>query len=479
MAEGKSPRKLVAVLAADVSGYSRLMQADDQATLRALTESRALFTARAAVHGGRVINAPGDSILAEFSSVVGALECAIELQRTFADRNAPLAESRRMQFRIGVNLGDVLVDDAGIYGDGVNVAARLEGLAEPGGICISGSVHDQVEGKLDLCFEDIGEQQVKNISRPIHVYRLQVGARAAVAAPPLPASRPPLSIVVLPFDNLSGDPEQGYLADAITDDLTTDLSRIAGSFVIARNSAFTYKGKAVDVKQVGHELGVLYVLEGSVRRAGNRVRVNAQLIETETATHVWAERFDRELGDLLALQDDITGSIARVLRYELIDAESRRSLRERPGNPQAIDYALRAVAIAIRDPMVTREHSLAARQLYEQALRLDPKLLMAITGLAGTWVSVVAFGWTQETDAALEEAEMLIARAEAIAPNDARLLQVRGLALLLRRKPELALPDLEAAYARDPNSTQLLLNIGWCKRRIVETAGIHEKKVPE
>ena len=480
MAESKLPRKLVAVLAADVSGYSRLMQADDQATLRALTESRALFTARAASHGGHVINAPGDSILAEFASVVGALECAVELQRAFADRNAPLPESRRMRFRIGVNLGDVLVDEAGIYGDGVNVAARLEGLAQPGGICISGSVYEQVEGKFNFRFEDLGEQQVKNIARPVRVYRLPIGADAAVPAPtPLPANRPPFSIVVLPFDNLSGDPEQGYLADAITDDLTTNLSRIAGSFVIARNSAFTYKGKAVDVKQIGRELGVQYALEGSVRRAENRVRVNAQLIETESATNVWAERFDRELGDMLALQDDITGSIARVLRYELIEAESRRSLRERPGNPQAIDYALRAVATTIRDPMIKREHSLAARQLYEEALRLDPKLLMAITGLAGTWVTEVAYGWTEARDTALKEAERLITRAEAIAPNDARLLQIRGMVLLLRRKPELALPDLEAAYARDPNSTQLLLNIGWCKMFLGDPEGakVHIEQV--
>jgi TolB-like protein len=287
----------------------------------------------------------------------------------------------------------------------------------------------------------------------------------------VPASRPPLSIVVLPFDNLSGDPEQGYLADAITDDLTTDLSRIAGSFVISRNSAFTYKGKPVDVKQVGRELGVQYALEGSVRRAGNRVRINAQLIETESGAHVWADRFDREMGDMLALQDDITGSIARVLRYELIEAESRRSLRERPANPQAIDYALRAVATTMRDPMIARENARAARQLYEEALRLDPKLLMAMTGLAQTWMAEVSFGWTQETDSALGEAETLIARAEAIAPNDARVLQGRGIALLLRRKPELALVNLEAALARDPNSTQILLNIGWCKMFLGDPEG--------
>ena len=473
------PRKLAAVLAADVVGYSRLMQDDDQATLRALNARRALFADQVAGHGGSIVNAPGDSILAEFASVVSAVQCALDLQQALAKLNADVPETRRMQFRIGVNLGDVLVDGSGIYGDGVNVAARLESLAEPGEICVSGAVHDQVEGKHDLRFDDLGERQVKNIARPVRVYRVRVGARATVAVTPRPpASRPALSIVVLPFDNLSGDLEQGYLADAITDDLTTDLSRIAGSFVIARNSAFTYKGKPVDVKQVGRELGVQYALEGSVRRAGNRVRVNAQLIETESGTHVWADRFDRELGDMLALQDDITGSIARVLRYELIEAESRRSLRERPSNPQAIDYTLRAVATAMRDPMVTRENSRAARQLYEEALRLDPKLLIAITGLASTWVSEVALSWTEETDAALKEVETLIARAEAIAPNDSRLLQVRGVALLLRRKPELALAILEAAHARDPNSTQLLLNIGWCKMFLGDPEGavVHVKQ---
>lgn len=475
MAEGKSPRKLAAVLAADVSGYSRLMQQDDRATLLALNQSRALFVERAASHNGRVINAPGDSILSEFASVIDALECAIEIQRELSRRNAALPASRQMLFRMGLNLGDVLVDDAGIYGDGVNVAARLEGLAEPGGICISGSVHDQIEGKLDLQLDDMGEQQVKNIARPIRAYRVQIGPRSAAAAPAAaptePASRRALSIVVLPFDNLSGDPEQGYLADAITEDLTTDLSRIADSFVIARNSAFTYKGKAVDVKQVGRELGVQYALEGSVRRSGNRVRVNAQLVETETGSHIWADRFDRELVDMLELQDDVTGSIARVLRYELIEAESRRSLREHPANPQAIDYVLRARAIGLRDNLVTRQHSLAARQLYEQALRLDPKLMMAVIGLAGTFLAEVSFGWTDEIEATLKQAETLIEQAEAMAPNDASVLFGRGIALQLRRKPELALPKLEAARARDPNSTQVLQSIGWCKMFLGDPEG--------
>lgn len=475
MAEGKSPRKLAAVLAADVSGYSRLMQQDDQATLIALTQNRALFVERAAVHGGRVINAPGDSILSEFASVIGSLECAIELQRELDQRNAALPASRQMLFRMGVNLGDVLVDDAGIYGDGVNVAARLEGLAEPAGICISGSVYDQIEGKLDLQFEDMGEQQVKNIARPVRVYRLHVGPRIApaapAAAPPKPPSRPAFSIVVLPFDNLGGDPEQGYLAEAITEDLTTDLSRIANSFVIARNSAFTYKGKAVDVKQVGRELGVQYALEGSVRRSGNRVRVNAQLIETESGSHLWADRFDRDLTDMLVLQDDVTGSIARVLRYELIEAESQRSLREHPTDPQAIDFALRARAIVMRDHERKPEQTYAARQLYEEALRLDPRLPMAMAGLAITYLGEASLGWTQDIEGALKKAEALIDQAEAMAPNAAWVLQTRGVALQLRRKPELALSKLELALARDPNSTQIMGDIGWCRMFIGDPQG--------
>ena len=472
MAEGRSPRKLAAVLAADVAGYSRLMQQDDRATLRALTESRTLFTECATSHGGRVINAPGDSILVEFVSVIGALECAVELQQALAERNAALEQSRRMLFRIGVNLGDVLVDDSGIYGDGVNVAARLEGLAEPGGICISGSVHEQVQGKLDLQFDDMGDQQVKNISRPVRAYRLRVG----IGAPETPAlavttTRPPLSIVVLPFANLSDDPEQGYLADAITEDLTTDLSRIAGSFVIARNSAFTYKGKAVDVKQVGRDLGVQYALEGSVRRAGNRIRINAQLVETETGTHIWADRLDREMGDMLALQDDITGSIARVLRYELIQAESRRSVRERPANPQAIDYAMRARAIGNRDALGNRDQSRAAQRLYEEALKLDPLLPIALTGLAVAWLTEVQFGWTEDAASALQKADILIARAESVAANEARVMQCRGIWLQLCGKPALALLKLEEASARDPNSLYILQNIGWVKMFLGDPQG--------
>jgi len=463
MADERVTRKLAAVLHADVVGYSRLMQDDEVATLQALTENRALFAARVAGRGGRIVNAPGDSILAEFASVIDAVECALEVQDTLAQRNAALPENRRMLFRIGINLGDVLVNESGIYGDGVNVAARLESLAEAGGICVSRAVRDQVRGKASVVFEDLGEHAVKNIARPVRIYRLRsASSTPAHIATPGPASRPPLSIVVLPFSNLSDDPEQEYLADGISDDLTTDLSRISGSFVIARNSAFTYKGKAVEIKQLGRELGVAYALEGSVRRVGNRVRVNAQLIDTQSGAHLWADRFDREIGDMLALQDDVTGSIARVLRYELVEAESRRSLHERAANPQAIDYVFRAQAAIWRGALPTRENVRAARPLYEAALRLDPDLVMANTGLASTWLIEVTFRWTDDVKSALAAAEVYIKRAEAVAPNDARVLSTRGAYLIGRNKPELALPVLQAAHARDPNSAVILQNLGWC-----------------
>ena len=304
---------------------------------------------------------------------------------------------------------------------------------------------------------------MKNIARPVRAFRLRIDAGASSAVAPASATRAPaLSIVVLPFANLSGDAEQEYLADGITDDLTTDLSRIAGSFVIARNSAFTYKGKAVDVKQVGRELGVAYALEGSVRRAGDRVRVNAQLIDTASGAHVWADRFDRDLGDMLALQDDVTGNIARVLRYELVEAESRRSLREAASSPQAIDLALRGVAIVLRGPRPTRENVRAARPLFEEAARLDSRLLLALVALAGGWIQEATFSWSEDAGAALAKAETLLAQAEAIAPNDARVLNTRGSYLVSIRRPDLALAEFLKAQARDPNSTQILLNLGWC-----------------
>jgi len=346
-------RRLAAILAADVAGYSRLMGADEEGTHERLKgHLRELVEPKIAEHRGRIVKNTGDGFLAEFGSVVDAVRCAVEIQRGMANREPDMAEERRIRFRIGVNLGDVIVEEHDIFGDGVNVAARLEGLAEPGGICVSRMVRDQIRDKLDFAFEDLGEQSVKNIARPVRVYALrpegQAGSPIATAASESssspPSNAPRLSIVVLPFTNLSDDREQQYFADGITEDLTTDLSRIAGMLVISRNTAFTYQGKRVDTKQIGHELAVRYVLEGSVRRSGNQVRVNAQLIDADTDAHLWAERFNGDASDLFALQDEVTSRIANALGVELIAAEAARPT----GHPDALDHTLRGRAALLK-----------------------------------------------------------------------------------------------------------------------------------
>jgi adenylate cyclase len=317
-------RRLAAILAADVAGYSRLMGADEEGTLERLKALRGeLLDPKIAGHRGRIVKTTGDGLLVEFASVVDALRCAVEVQLEVAGRNAGVLPDNRIEFRIGINMGDIVVEDGDIFGDGVNVAARLEALAEPGGICVSARVQEDAAGKLDLAFEDIGEQQLKNIARPVRVYRVVTEARPAIpqasAGPPLP-DKP--SIAVLPFANMSGDPEQEYFADGMVEEIITALSRIRWLFVIARNSSFNYKGRAVDVKLVGRQLGVRYVLEGSVRKAGGRVRITAQLIDAAAANHIWAERYDRELADIFAVQDDIAASVA--------ESSSQRS--PRPSN---------------------------------------------------------------------------------------------------------------------------------------------------
>ena len=325
-------RRLTAILAADVAGYSRLMGADEEGTHERLKGHLGeLIDPKIAEHRGRIVKNTGDGLLAEFSSVLDAVRCAVEVQRGMIDREPEVPEEQRIRLRIGINLGDIIAEKDDIFGDGVNVAARLEGLAEPGGICVSRVVRDQVRDRLDFAFEDLGEQQVKNIARPLRVYAL----RSEPAKPPAStealtpsgsqfARAPRLSMVVLPFANLSNDAEQDYFADGITDDLTTDLSRIAGMFVISRNTAFTYKNKPIDTRQIGRELGVRYVLEGSVRRSGSRVRINAQLIDAETDAHLWAERCDCATADLFALQDEITRWIAIAINPMLVTAEASR-----------------------------------------------------------------------------------------------------------------------------------------------------------
>ena len=336
---GRVGRRFAAIVAADVAGYSRLMGLDEVGTARTLREHRAVTDALVAKHGGRLVKTTGDGVLLEFPSVVDAVECAVAVQAVMAERNEGVPQDRRMLFRIGINLGDILIEGDDILGDGVNVAARLEGIAEPGGICISSSAYDQVRGKVAVEFTDLGEQNLKNIARPVRAYavvRDGLGpATQAGSTTPSPPSAPRLSIVVLPFANIGGDPEQEYFVDGVTESLTTDLSRISGSFVIARNTAFTFKGKAVDVKQIGRELNVRYVLEGSVQRGGNRLRVNVQLIDAETGNHLWAERFDKPVADLFDMQDEIVSRLANTLNAQLIEAEARRA--ERSLHPDAMD----------------------------------------------------------------------------------------------------------------------------------------------
>jgi TolB-like protein len=346
-------RRLAAIVAADVAGYSRLMGLDEVGTARTLREHRKVTDALVAKHRGRLVKTTGDGVLLEFPSVVDAVECAVAVQAVMAERNQGVPGDRRMLFRIGINLGDILIEGNDILGDGVNVAARLEGIAEPGGICISSSAYDQVRGKVPVEFTDLGEQTLKNIARPIRVFAVGRGANARQTAP-LPSSAARLSIVVLPFENIGGDPAQEYFADGVTESLTTDLSRINGAFVIARNTAFTFKGKGVDVKKLGRELNARYVLEGSVQRARKRLRVNVQLIDAETGNHLWAERFDKPVADLFDMQDEIVSRLANALDAQLIDAEARRA--ERSSHPDAMDLLFQGRAWA--DP---RSHDPSAR----------------------------------------------------------------------------------------------------------------------
>jgi len=347
MSEARVERRLAAILAVDVAGYSRLMGADEEGTLAALRAvRRELGDPKIAEHRGRIVKTTGDGLLAEFASVVDAVRCAVEVQREMIARNAGVASEKRIEFRVGIHQGDIIVEDGDIFGDGVNLAARLEGLAEPGGICVSRVVRDEVRDKLDLAFDDLGEQRVKNITRPVRTYRVALGASSRAALPveaPLPLPDKP-SLVVLPFQNMSGDPEQEYFVDGMVEEITTAIARLPWLFVIARNSAFTYKGKPVNVKQVAQELGVRYVLEGSVRKAGNRVRITGQLIDTITGAHIWADRFDGALDDIFDLQDRGASSVAGAIEPKLRQSEIERASRKPTANLTAYDLYLRALA---------------------------------------------------------------------------------------------------------------------------------------
>jgi len=456
-------RRLTAILAADVAGYSRLMGADEEGTHERLqAHFRELVNPKIQEHRGRVVKNTGDGFLAEFLSVVDAVRCAVEMQRGMAERNDPIPQDERIDFRVGINLGDVIADGEDIFGDGVNVAARLEALAEPGGICVSRVVRDQVRDRLDFAFEDLGAQQVKNIARPVRVYALRrepapALTLAAAATIPRTAAAPRLSIVVLPFADLSNDREQQYFADGITEDLTTDLSRIAHSFVISRNTAFTYRSKPIDTKQIGRELGVRCVLEGSVRRSGSWVRVNAQLIDAETDAHLWAERFDHDTGDLFALQNEITSRLANMLGVELIAAEAARPTE----HPDALDYILRGRAVLFkpRTPDMFRE----AINLFERALALDPESAEAQSLLVESLVASVTTGLTDSAAADLARAETLVDQALAVSPRNGYAHLVKGLVLRAQNRWEEAVPQYETALALNRNLVRALHGLASCK----------------
>jgi len=409
MAEERIARRLAAILAADVAGYSRMMGADEEGTLAALKAMRReLIEPKIAEHQGRIVKTTGDGALVEFASAVDAVRCALDVQRAAAERNAAIPESRRIEFRIGINVGDIISDDGDIYGDGVNIAARIEALAEPGAICLSDNAYVQIKGKLPLDAADMGEQQLKNISQPVRVYRIRADGAAARPALSLP-ERP--SVAVLPFQNMSGDPEQDYFADGMVDDIITGLSRIKWLFVIARNSTFTYKGRAVDVKQVGRELGVRYVLEGSVRKSGDRVRIVGQLIDTASGAHVWAERYDRKSDDIFALQDEITLSVVGAIEPSLRLAEAERVKRKRSDSLDAYDLVLQAQPdVYSRDP-ARAPHALA---LLERALALDPAYALAHAYAAETHHTVFNRGGYQEASrsASIRHAEAAIAHGQ-------------------------------------------------------------------
>jgi adenylate cyclase len=482
-------RRLAAILAADVAGYSRLVEADEEGTLRRLKALRAeMIDPKIVGHKGRIVKTTGDGLLLEFASVVDALRCAAEIQVALAGSNAALAADRRIAFRIGIHMGDIVAEDGDIFGDGVNVAARLEGLAEPGGICVSARVQEDAAGKLDLAFADIGEQSLKNITRPVRVYRVMpatgVASAPASAGPPLP-NKP--SIAVLPFANLSGDPEQEYFADGMVEEIITALGRIRWLFVIARNSSFTYKGQAVDVTQVGRDLGARYVLEGSVRKAGGRVRITAQLIDATNGTHLWADRFDGSLEDVFDLQDQVAVSVAGVIEPALQAAETIRSANRPTNDLTAYDLYLRACAMALSSGTQVRD----ALHLVEEAIARDPHYGPALAEAAACCLRLVRDSQSADPEAdsrkgvdfarrAVEEAGddpgtlanaamalayfgedinammALVDRALALHPSFASGWYISGLLRAWAGQPEIAIEHAETSLRLSPRN-----RVGW------------------
>jgi TolB-like protein/class 3 adenylate cyclase/Tfp pilus assembly protein PilF len=454
-------RKLVAILAADVVGYGRLAGSDEDRTLARLRALRSdLIDPTIAVHNGRVVKRTGDGSIVEFRSVVDAVRCAIEVQNGMVERNVGLPPDRRIEFRVGIHVGDVVEEsDGDLMGDGVNIAARLEGVAKPGGICLSEHAFWQVKGRLETTAVDLGAMQLKNIAEPIRVFSLDVAQTAlATPVPRAPERREPprLSLVVLPFANIGGDPEQEYFVDGVTESLTTDLSRIRGAFVIARNTAFTYKDKAADVKQIGCELDVRYVLEGSVQRGANRIRVNAQLVDAKTGNHIWAERFDKPIADLFDMQDEIVARLANQLQAELIGAEAHRA--EKTPNPDSIDLYFQGQATLNRG--LSADLVTTARGFFERALELDPSNVDA-RALANIVDVTAAFGFMfDDPRPILARAEADLAKCLAAAPNHSRAHHGMGMVLCATNRASRGIEELERALAIDPNYARARAFVG-------------------
>lgn len=441
-------RKLAAILSADVKGYSRLMSQDEVSTIRTLTVYREAMTKLIQEYRGRVVDAPGDNVLVEFGSVVDAVQCAVAVQNELHARNSALPENRKMAFRIGINLGDVIEESERIYGDGVNIAARLEGLAEPGGICISGTAYDQIEDKLPFEYEFLGKQTVKNIKKPVRVYRVEMKAEASVSEMSGELKLPDEpSIAVLPFTNMTGDSEQEYFSDGITEDIITDLSKISNLFVIARNSSFTYKGKAVKVQQVGQELGVRYILEGSVRKAGQKVRITAQLVDSATGGHLWAERYDRNIDDIFALQDDVTQKIVGVLALKITKREENLLGRKHTENLEAYDNFLRGMDYYYQ---FTKEGNETARQFFEKAISFDPEFVKPHAAMGYTHWTDWSMGWSQ-TPQSLNRAFSQAQKSVTLDDSYVTGHRLLGHIYLWRKEHEQAFSAAERAISLDPN----------------------------
>jgi adenylate cyclase len=433
-------RRLAAIMAADMVGYSRLVAADEIGTItRHKSHRRDLIDPRITSHGGRIVKATGDGLLAEFQSAVGAVECATEIQKAVAAGESSEPKARRISYRIGINVGDIIVDEGDVFGDGVNVAARLEQLADPGGLCISDAVFQSVKSKLSLGFEDLGLTAIKNVPDKVHIYRLRLENDVSQDRTPpseglVPPDKP--SIAILPFDNLSGDREQQYFADGIAEDVITDLSKVSGLFVIARNSAFTYRGKSIKVQEVCRELGVRYVLEGSVRKSGDRVRITAQLIDGSTGGHLWAERYDRSLTDIFAVQDEVTREIVSTLAVRLTPEERRRLDRKEPENLEAYDYLMRGTEQTFR---VSKEANVEACELLQRAIELDPQLARAYSVLSHLHLLMFINSWVEHPELALQRAHELARQAVALEDSDLFARWNLGLVHLWLRQHDMAI----------------------------------------